>query len=54
MKRLNSHIIPFEKQADRENLFKQAINFEDYRNESDAVPFLDKTVAWNKQLPREV
>lgn len=54
MKRLNSHIIPFEKQSNRENLFKQPIKFEDFRNESDRVPFIDKTVAWSKQLPREV
>lgn len=54
MKRLNSHIIPFEKQSERENLFKQPIKFEDYRNESDRTPFVDKTVAWSKQLSREV
>jgi hypothetical protein len=53
MKRLDSHIISFEKQTSRDNLFKSAPFTEDFRNSSDRAPFLDKTVAWSKQLPRE-
>jgi hypothetical protein len=55
MKRLNSHIIEFAKQTNRDDGYlKQSATSEDYRFLDESKPLcLAKTVSWNKQLPRE-
>jgi len=55
MKRLNSHIIGFDKQTNRYNEAAKTLPSEDYRTqESQNGVLVDKTVSWTKQLPREV
>ena len=50
-KRLDSHIIAFNKQKNREDTSPTAPQSEDYRTGSQN-PILSKTVLWSKQLPR--
>lgn len=55
MRRLDSHIVPFEKQTSRYHNLAKAASFEDFRTgEPQERLVLDKTVSWSKQLPREV
>lgn len=52
--RLDSHIIGFEKQTNRSEVFmKQIVLSEDYRTGSEVPSLIDKTVEWKKQSPRE-
>lgn len=54
MKRLNSHIIGFEKQTSRHNETARTVPSEDWRGQERPGVLVDKTVSWSKQLPREV
>lgn len=55
MRRLDSHVLPFEKQTSRYHNLARTACFEDFRtNEGQARVLVDKTVGWSKQLPREV
>jgi hypothetical protein len=54
MKRLDSHIMGFEKQTSRYNEAAKTVPSEDYRTEERPGVLVDKTVSWSKQLPREV
>jgi hypothetical protein len=54
MKRLNSHIIRFDKQTSRYQDAAKTQPSEDYRTAEEEAVVVDKTVSWSKQLPREV
>lgn len=54
MKRLDSHIIGFERQTSRYQEGAKTLPSEDYRTQEGREVLVDKTVSWSKQLPREV
>lgn len=54
LRRLDSHVLPFEKQTSRYHNLARTVCSEDFRTGGGQERLVDKTVSWSKQLPREV